>query len=460
MQLHPVLPILIVDDEPSTLEGISLHLRVSGFNNIKTSTRINDVAGYWRDHTCSLVLLDVIMPDANGVEILKQIKAESPDIQVIMVTGVNEVETAIECLKSGAFDYLVKPVEPKRLLACIANALNIVELEDDYRQLSTHMLSEELEYPEAFKHIHSENGLMKRLFNYVEAIGPTAYPVLITGETGVGKELFARAIHMTSLRNGPFVPVNVAGLDDTMFSDTLFGHTRGAFTGADTFRPGLVEQAANGTIFLDEIGDLSPQSQTKLLRLLQEKEYRRLGSDTVLPCNARIVTATCRSLEYLSNSTSFRNDLFYRLRTHHIHVPPLRERKDDLPVLTTFFADRAMEEMGRPPVQLPGNLLRLLQGYNFPGNVRELESLIINAVSISRPGEFDSKPIAAAIGSEMIPQDQHPQVTFHTELPTLKQIENLLIKEAVLRTSGNQTQAAAILGIKRQTLSYRLRQLS
>jgi len=256
------------------------------------------------------------------------------------------------------------------------------------------------------------------------------------------------------------VPVNVAGLDDAMFSDTLFGHTRGAFTGADTSRPGLVEQAANGTIFLDEIGDLSPHSQTKLLRLIQEKEYRRLGSDSVLPCNARIITATCRSIEHLSCSSSFRKDLFYRLRTHHIHVPPLRERKDDLPLLTTLFADRATKELDRPPVQLPGNLLRLLQGYNFPGNVRELESMIIDAVSSSRPGNFDTGSIEKAVGSKIVHRDENPQITFHTELPTLKQIENLLIKEAISRASGNQTLAASILGIKRQTLSYRLKQLS
>jgi len=455
----PEKPILVIDDEPGALQGVALHLRVAGLNNVRTFPVAAEAAQLWRDDGCALVILDVIMPNCNGLDVLKEIRSAAPHIPVIMVTGVNEIDTAVNCLKNGAHDYLVKPIEGERLTASVTNALRVAELERDFTRLADSMLSDALRNPGAFAHIQGRSENMLRLFRYVESVGPTAHPVLITGETGVGKELFAQAIHAVSGRVGKCVCVNIAGLDDAMLSDTLFGHVKGAFTGADSARPGLIESAANGTIFLDEIGDLSVQSQVKLLRLIQEKEYRQLGSDEVRPCEARIVAATCRTLDELSGSAHFRKDLYYRLRTHHIHVPPLRERKEDLPLLVTQFVEKAATELGRKAPYVPSNLQALLNAYHFPGNVRELEAMIFDAMSNTTNGKLSLQSIHQIVGVHHKASTCASGVTFHTELPTLKEVEHMLIKEAVVRASGNQTVAAELLGITRQTLAYRLRQV-
>jgi DNA-binding NtrC family response regulator len=457
--LHPKNVIVVIDDEPAALQGMALHLRVAGFTNVKTFTNAKEAAQWWLEDRCAAVILDVIMPDCNGLDVLKEITSACPHIPVIMVTGVNEIDTAVNCLKNGAHDYLLKPIESERLIVSVTNALYVTELEQEYAQLAQAMLSDTLRNPGAFSHICGQSEGMLRLFKYVESVGPTGHPVLITGETGTGKELFAQAVHTTSGRTGKFVCVNIAGLDDAMFSDTLFGHVRGAFTGADTSRPGLVESASGGTIFLDEIGDLNVQSQVKLLRLIQEKEYRQLGSDAVRPCEARIVAATCRSLEELNGSTHFRKDLFYRLRTHHIHVPPLRERKDDLPLLSAFFVEKAATELGRNVPHVPPDLYPTLAAYHFPGNVRELQAMIFDAVSNTQNGKLALHSIHRTIGVQQNTKHPDSGVTFHAQLPKLKEVEHLLIVEAMGRSSGNQTVAAELLGITRQTLAYRLKHM-
>ena len=451
--------IIIIDDEPIALQGTALHLRVAGYTDVQTFTSVEQASLVWQKGQCAAIILDVIMPDSNGLEVLKRIKSILPQVPVIMVTGVNEIETAVACLRNGAHDYLLKPIDCERLIASLANALRMAELEEDYTRLAESMLSDKLHNPAAFAHICSQSDSMLRLFKYVESVGPTSHPVLVTGETGVGKELFAQSIHAVSGRSGRCVCVNIAGLDDAMLSDTLFGHVKGAFTGADNSRPGLIESAAGGTIFLDEIGDLSVQSQVKLLRLIQEKEYRQLGSDTVKPCLARIVTATCRTLEELSASPNFRKDLYYRLRTHHINVPPLRERKTDLPLLVAHFIKKAATELNQNVPYVPSDIYPLLNVYHFPGNVRELESMIFDAISNTRNGKLSLQSIHAIVGVQQKSDRPSSGVTFHTQLPTLKEVEHLLIAEAFARSSGNQTVAAEILGITRQTLAYRLKQM-
>ncbi len=311
-----------------------------------------------------------------------------PEIPVIIITGSNDVDTAVRCMKSGAFDYMVKPVEKSRLISGVKRAIEIRELQRENKWLRAHVLSDKLEHPEAFSEIITNSPAMKSIFQYIEAISPSPQPVLITGETGVGKELVAKAIHHLSHRTGPFVPVNVAGLDDNVFADTLFGHRKGAFTGADQTRSGLVEQASGGTLFLDEIGDLSPASQVKLLRLSQDGEFFPLGSDVARRSDARVLVATNQDLEVLQSSGKFRKDLYYRLCAHHVHLPPLRERPEDLPLLIDHFLETASQTLGKKKPTPPRELFALLSTYHFPGNVRELQSMILDAVSSHKSGKL------------------------------------------------------------------------
>jgi DNA-binding NtrC family response regulator len=315
-----------------------------------------------------------------------------------------------------------------------------------------------------FKDIVSQSEKMRSVFQYIEALVCSSEPVLVTGESGVGKELIARAIHDISQPQGPWVPVNVAGLDDNVFSDTLFGHVKGAFTGADRARPGMIEKAAGGTLFLDEIGDLSPASQIKLLRLLQEKEFIRLGSDTVQTLNARIVVATNVKLK---KSAGFRKDLFFRLCTHHIEVPPLRERPEDIALLLNFFLEEAGREMNKKKPTPPPELSLLLSNYPFPGNVRELRAMVFNAVSVHKGRMLSMDLFKKAMGLPRMEADlnedlfeESPLLTFHESLPTLKQAAELLVREAIDRTNGNQSMAARLLGVTQPALSGRLKKLS
>jgi len=286
--------------------------------------------------------------------------------------------------------------------------------------------------------------------------------VLVTGETGTGKELLALAIHRLSGRSGEFVPVNVAGLDDTLFSDTLFGHRKGGFTGADRDRPGLIERASGGTLFLDEIGDLAAQSQIKLLRLLQEGRYYPIGSDMQKASDARIVLATNRDIHTMQEKGEFRKDLYFRLRTHHIHLPPLRKRREDIPTLVDHFLSKAAESLGRNKPTPPKELRALLGTCEFPGNIRELEGMVFDAVSRHRSGvlsldSFKEKLGDGGQGDEDQPRRQEAKIVFSDSLPSLSEAEETLIDEALRRAQGNQSVAARMLGLSRRALNNRLR---
>jgi DNA-binding NtrC family response regulator len=319
--------------------------------------------------------------------------------------------------------------------------------------------------PQAFLEIVTINKDMLSIFQYVESIAHSSQPVLITGETGVGKELIARSIYTLSKLKGRFVAVNVAGLDDNIFSDTLFGHVKGAFTGADRARRGLIEHAAEGMLLLDEIGGLSPASQVKLLRLLQEGEYLPLGQDEIKKTNARIVTSTNENLWSLMRLEKFRKDLNFRLRTHHIHLPPLRERIDDIPLLVAHFLEKSAGTLKKKTPTPPKELFSRLETYAFPGNVRELESMVHDAVTIHTGGMLSLDMFKLHINreqegieaSEGIKPEQHVNLAFGEKLPTIKEAGNMLIIEAMERAKGNQTLAASMLGISRQALSKRLK---
>ena len=357
---------------------------------------------------------------------------------------------------------MVKPVEKSRLVLGVAHLLEVEELKKDFTRLSSSILKKEPDNPEAFSHIITKNEKMKDIFKYAEAIAPSPKPVLISGESGTGKELVAKAIHDLSGRKGEFVTVNIAGLDDNMFSDTLFGHKKGAFTGADANRPGLIEKAADGTIFLDEIGDLCMQNQIKLLRLIQESQYYPLGSDIPKTSNVRIIAATNIDLKAKQAENAFRKDLFYRLSYHRIIVPELKERLDDLAYLIEHFITESAVILKKNKPQYPGELAVLLSNYDFPGNIRELQAMIFDAVS-NCPSNFlsldhfkkyinDNSLIQVNIDSD---DDDIFYKIFDGRFPTLKEVEDLLINEAMKKAGGNQSLASELLGISQSTLSKR-----
>ena len=452
-------PILLVDDEPDVVAAVTMELESHGIQNVRGVNDPRQVLGLLQGQEYDCVLLDLLMPSMDGRDLLKQITAEFPGLPVIIVTASDEIETAVECMRLGASDYLCKPINSSRLASAVLRALELREMSRVAANLRRAVLRGGLERPDAFSGIITRSPALRGVFQYVEAIGATSRPVLVIGETGTGKDLLARAVHQVSGRQGAFVAVNVAGLDDQLFSDTLFGHRRGAFTGADQTRAGIIEQAQGGTLFLDEIGDLSIASQVKLLRLIQFGEYYPLGADAAKRSDARIVCATHANLEVMLDDGRFRRDLYYRLRSHHVRLPPLRERLEDLVPLTQHFVGRASSELGREELIIPPGLYPLLGAYQFPGNVRELESMIFDAASRARGTTLPLEVFRQALGAPAVePETGTPSVTTQaTRLPTLKEAAQQLIEEALRRADGNQAAAAAMLGITRQALNQRLR---
>ncbi|GAB1409387.1 sigma-54 dependent transcriptional regulator [Desulfovibrionales bacterium] len=448
-------PVLLVDDEPDILRSFDLCLRGAGIDNILCCHHAPDAVHILRTQTLGAVVLDLCMPGLSGLEILTQAQELCPDLPVLVVTGVESIESAVECMKRGAQDYLAKPVEEERLVASVRTALEMSRLRRENASLRNSLVLDQLHHPEAFAHFTTVSPLMRQIFKYLEAITVSAEPVLITGETGVGKELAARAIHSLACGAKPFVAVNVAGLDDMMFSDTLFGHRKGAFTGAVNVRKGLVEQAGEGILFLDEIGDLRETSQIKLLRLLQEREYLPLGADVPRPAEARVVVATNRNLEELVKNEQFRSDLYFRLRTHMVRIPPLRERPEDIPVLLKHFLAQAASSFGKSVPTLDTYVLDQLKSYAFPGNVRELRAFVFDAMGCWEGGEFVCGPLQDMRHDALV----HERLSFPAQLPTIEDTVEALVREAMHRAGGVQTQAAKWLGISQPALSKRLKKL-
>jgi len=459
--------VLLVDDEPHILTTGMLSLQCAGIENVLTESRSDRVMELLAERMIEAVVLDLHMPHPSGMELLPQIIEEYPEVPVILATADDDVQAVVECMRLGAFDYLVKPVEPGRLVATVRKALEMRELSSELSSLKQRLLTDELENPSAFADFVTANKAMRAAFHYIEVVAGTRQPIMISGETGVGKELIARAIHALSGCRGEFVSVNVAGLDDNLFTDTLFGHKKGAFTGADQAREGLIAKASGGTLFLDEIGDLNEMSQIKLLRLLQEREYYPVGSDLVRKSDARIVLASNRDLQQLIASGLFRNDLYYRLCAHRVHIPPLRERPDDIPLLLNHFLALAATTLHKKKPTPPRELPVLLALYPFPGNVRELEALVFDAVARHTGGVLSMDSFRQVIGDQPTgtatdvsgsrPEGEtNPFIEFFGHFPTIAEVEAYLIEQAMKRTKGNQGMAAKLLGMGRQTLNKRL----
>jgi DNA-binding NtrC family response regulator len=462
---YPDFGVLLVDDEPAWLHSMALSLEGSaGITHLLTCDDPREVMGLLGRHEVGLVLLDLNMPHLSGEELLSRIAEEHPEVSVIVVSGLNQLETAVRCMQAGAFDYFVKTAEEDRIVKGVRRAVRMQELARENREMRRRFLDDRLEHPEAFLALITQDKAMRSVFHYVEAVARGVQPVLVTGESGTGKELVARALHALSGRAGQLVAVNVAGLDDAVFSDTLFGHVRGAFTGASEPRSGMVERAAEGTLFLDEIGDLSVASQVKLLRLLQEGEYYPLGSDRPRWMKARVVVATHQDLAARQAAGAFRKDLFYRLRSHHLHLPPLRARRGDLPLLLDHFLGEAAREFGKKKPTAPKELALLLSTYAFPGNVRELKAMVADAVGLHQSRLLSLDSFKRAIGERAGEGGAEPSGDpglnpFQPleRLPTLAESRALLVQEALRRSEGNQSIAARLLGVSQPALSKRLK---
>lgn len=456
----PEYPVLMVDDEETILSSQDTVLRSNGITNLISCADSREVMGIVRAQPIEVILLDLSMPHVSGEDLLPQLQSEFPSVPVIVITGTNEVQSAVQCMQAGAFDYLVKAVDRDRLLCAVRRAIEVGSLRRRYTDLRRRMLQDELRCPEAFAGIVTDNRKMHSIFLYVESVAASRETVLIRGETGVGKELFALAVHVASGRTGEFVAVNTAGLDDSMFSDTLFGHREGAYTGASGSRSGLVRQAAGGTLFLDEVGDLSEANQTKLLRLLEKREYYPLGSDLAKSTDARFVVATSVPLEDRVREGRFRMDLFYRLSTHDIRIPPLRERKDDLPLLLQHFVREACEELGKEIPRIPQQIYGRLEACEFPGNVRELRSMVYDAAIRHSGPVLSPDAFLRSVGNRDAPLPEGPggapPVAFGDQLPSTRQVVQLLVEEALRRSGGNQALAAGLIGVSPQALSKRL----
>jgi DNA-binding NtrC family response regulator len=460
---RPTLPLIIVDDELQALESYETALRYGGFDHIIACKDSRELLPLLAEKKAEVLVLDLLMPHRGGEELLDLISRDFPQIPIIVVTGVDDVGTAVRCMKMGAFDYLVKPIDNELLTKTVTRAIDFRDLERENRSLNERMLPGPVKQPEAFSGIITRDSAMEAIFRYLEATAGSPRPVLITGETGVGKELFARVIHELSGRTGPFLAVNVSGMDDSLFADTLFGHAKGAYTGADCRRCGLIEGASGGTLFLDEIGDLSTTSQVKLLRLLQENEYLTLGEDLPRRADARILASTNRDIVSLQEKGLFRKDLFYRLCTHHIVIPPLRERRGDLPVLLVHFLEKASRTLGKKKPTVPSELMILLATYSFPGNVRELEAMVFEALSLHVKGVLSMETFKTHIAARAGRGDRQgysgsrPVMAFPDRLPSIKEATLLLVDEAMSRSKGNISIAAGLLGISHQALRKRLK---
>jgi len=455
--------VLIVEDELYVRESLKAYLEDVGYQVI---TAENGRIGLemFRSRQPDVVMTDLRMPVMDGFALVETITAESELTPIVVVSGVGALDEAVRAMRLGAWDYLSKPlVNFEELQITLESCLERARTKQELERLRHHLSNGTLDDETAFSGIITTSPRMRAIFLYLESVAPSRQSILITGETGTGKELIARAVHDLSGLSGPFVAINLAGVDDTMFSDTLFGHQRGAYTGADRAREGLIRQAAGGTLFLDEIGDLSTGSQVKLLRLLQEGEYLPLGSDKIQKSDARIVAATHTDLKELMERGIFRRDLYYRLCNHRLELPPLRERCEDLPLLTSYFLKKSAALLGKPVPSVPAELNSYLAAYRFPGNIRELESMIHDAVARSGSRTLSLESIVSAIGNDLRADRSSstvvtncPVCPFAEKFPTLKDAEEQLISEALRLADNNQRLAAAYLGITRQALNKRL----
>ncbi|MFZ5968465.1 MAG: sigma-54-dependent transcriptional regulator [Bacillota bacterium] len=439
--------ILIADDEKNMIWAMKKALKDEGYKFI-TASDGEEAIMLAREEEPDLILLDLRMPKKDGMEALKEIKGFLTKTPVIMITAHGTMESAIEAMKLGAIDYISKPFDIEELKVVIKKALDIGILQEQIE-----FLTEELN-KNTGKIIIGDSEKIQQVLQIVSRVANSNATVLITGESGTGKELIANAIHYNSGRkDNPYIKVNCGALPESLLESELFGHEKGAFTGAVAKKPGRFERAEGGTLFLDEVGELTPPIQVKLLRVLQEKEFERVGGTETIKADVRIVAATNRNLMEMVEKGEFREDLFYRLNVIPVELPSLRERKEDIPKLIDYFAGKYCAEMGRNKISFAQDAMDILVNYPWKGNIRELEN-VVERIVILNYGELIEK--------DMLPKEI---LFYNSEIPSfllpeqgidLEQVEKSLIEQALKRAGGNQTHAAKLLGITRHTLIYRM----
>ncbi|MGH9464426.1 MAG: sigma-54-dependent transcriptional regulator [Thermoanaerobaculia bacterium] len=442
--------VLVVDDEPSLLDFLRLLLESEGYE-VDTRPSLAEARRHLAEHQPDLVLCDVMMPDGNGLELLEEIRRRPSPPSVIMMTAFTSTRSAIEAMKLGADDYLSKPFDVEELKVVLLKALEKHQLVDE-----NVYLKRELEQRYGFESIVGRSRRMQEIFGVIERVARTNSTVLLEGESGTGKELIARALHYASPRRAErFLSVNCGALPETLLESELFGHKRGAFTGAVSDKRGLFQAADGGTLLLDEVGEMSPAMQVKLLRTLQDKRARAVGSNVEEAVDVRIIAATNRDLAQMVETGEFREDLYYRINVIPVRLPPLRQRREDIPLLVDHFLKKYAAEMGIPPKRLSVEALKILEAYHWPGNVRELENVIERALALST---------GDALGADDIPTHllrPGPGLA-EIELPSdgldldahLDDVRRDLMTQALERCAGVQTKAAELLGMSFRSFRY------
>ncbi|HDL60387.1 MAG TPA: sigma-54-dependent Fis family transcriptional regulator [candidate division WOR-3 bacterium] len=439
--------ILIIEDEGSQRMLLREFLEERGYTVDEAETGEEGIKKV-KKMAFDVVLIDIRLPDISGIEVLKEIRKINLEIKAIMITAFQDVKLVVESLKNGAFNYLVKPINLEELLINIRKAQENLRLEREVKVLRT------IVRPERLKGIVAESYAMKQVVDIAIRVAGSSSTVLITGESGTGKELIARLIHEKSQRkNGPFVAVNLAAIPESLIESELFGYEKGAFTGADREKPGLIERAHGGTLFLDEIGELPLPLQVKLLRVIEEKEIQRLGGLKPKKVDFRLLTATNRDLEEMVKAGTFRDDLFYRINVIHIHIPSLRERKEDIPYLLEHFLKIYSAREAKKIKGFTREAYELLLRYHYPGNVRELENIVERAVVLSQGEYITTEELPLSLRKEIFPQEQE----FLSLDERIEAIEKSIILEALKRNNWVKTRAARELGISERVLRYRIR---
>ncbi|EXJ16564.1 sigma-54-dependent transcriptional regulator [Imhoffiella purpurea] len=450
--------LLVVDDERNMRMVMQMALEEAGYR-VLTAERGDDAVGLLRDPDLAVVLSDLKMPGLSGGELIARIQQERPEVPVIVITAYGSIRSAVECIQAGASDYLTKPFEPEELQFAVRSALRLHDLMRENRQLQARVSD-----AQRSARLVGEGPAMQRLREQIGQVAPYKTNILVTGESGTGKEAVARAIHETGPRaDRPWVAINCSAIPRDLMESELFGYVKGAFTGAARSRLGRLEQADGGTLFLDEIGDLEPPLQAKLLRVLQEREFSPLGSDAIRRVDVRIIAATNRDLAQLVAEGQFREDLLYRLDVYNIRVPPLRERREDIPLLAAAFLDELRAEMGKPATGFTNEALSEMARHDWPGNVRELRNAVERSLLSCRDGRIQPEDLPdrvrrGAASNAASPAEEAPLDATGLD-DWLAEAERRRIVQALEQTDGIQVQAARLLGISERSLWHRLKKL-